>query len=292
MDSIINDFERRLKQLNWIIDIKKLQDMLKIKTQEGIEYICKKQHIGNQTKIIIKDIALNFYYENKINDSMKNDNFIKDNILIKLEAEIYMNDICLKSFNKGISDFKERNQVFNINPILNSSLLSSFNKKNELISLIEFLWNKGYEFSRKYPYPEEIDKQYNYIAEKTINILSVKDLKKFIKNNPEIYTYFDEKKIPENINSLKDFREIDYSYKNIVAKMYTKIGKLNEKLLVFDTEGIKELANCYIGDYKDIYRNKLIEEMFKCKELYEKAEIKTELIQSLEPIEEENEKNE
>lgn len=44
-----------------------------------------------------------------------------------------------------------------------------------------------------------------------------------------MYTYLDEKKIPENITSLNEFREIEYSYKNIVAKMYIKTWRLKEK---------------------------------------------------------------
>lgn len=41
MDNIINDLEKRFKQLSWIENIKRVQDILKIKTKEGMEYICK-----------------------------------------------------------------------------------------------------------------------------------------------------------------------------------------------------------------------------------------------------------
>lgn len=279
MDNIINYLEKRFKQLSWIENIKRVQDILKIKTKEGMEYICKTQCKGKQATIIVKEKTLNYCLENKFSNSIVEDKSIKDYIILETEAEIFKNEMCVQAFKKGIADFKKRNQIFNIDTILNKELYNKLIKTNEDISLIEFLWNKGYEFSSKYPYPDEVDKQYNYIAEKTKNISSVEEIRDFIKKNQDMYTYLDEKKIPEDITSLNEFREIEYSYKNIVAKMYIKTWRLKEKILVFDTEGIKEFANCHIEDYKDVYNSKLIEEMFKSMEMYRKTEKELNIIE-------------
>ena len=283
MNNILDILEKRLNSLNWITSVKNVQNMLKVTTQEGIEYICKAEHKENETIIIVKDCALNFCYENKFSNSMTTDDFYRDFIVVGTEAEILKNEICLKSFKKGLTDFKEKNQVFNLDSILDTSVCEQYKKDNKIANLAEYLWNKGYEFSSKYPYPEEVDKQYNYIAERTNNISSVLELRKFMEKNPDINTYLDEKEISEDIDSLNTFREIEYSYKNIVAKTYISIGRLNEKILVFDTEGINEVANCHIEDYKDVYKSKLIEVMFKEIEICKDLNKKMKLIQLLKP---------
>lgn len=283
MNNILDVIEKRFNTLDWITKIKKIENMLKIETKEGIEYICKIERKDNDTIIIVKDLELNFCCENKIANSVSNDNFYNDFIIVEIESNIFKNEMCLKAFKKGMADFQERNQTFNINSILDTNLYKQFEKDKETKALIEHLWDRGYEFSSKYPYPEEVDKQYDYIAEKTNNISSITELKEFITKNPDIHTYLDEKKIPENLTSLENFREIDYSYKNIVAKTYINIGRLNEKVLVFDTEGINEFINCHIEDYKNRYRSKLIETMFKNIEISKKMNEKMKLIQLLEP---------
>ncbi|WP_304683114.1 hypothetical protein [uncultured Clostridium sp.] len=283
MNNILDVIEKRFNTLDWIIKIKKVENMLKIETQEGIEYICKIEHKDNTNIIIVKDLELNFCYESKISDSVINDDFHRDFIIAEIESNIFKNEMCLKAFKKGVTNFQERNQTFNINEILDTDLYKQFEKDKETTALIEYLWDRGYEFSSKYPYPEEVDKQYDYVAEKTNNISSIAELKEFIIKNPDIRTYLDEKKIPDNLTSLENFREIDYSYKNIVAKTYISIGRLNEKVLVFDTEGINEFINCHIDDYKNRYRSKLIETMFKNFEISEKMNKKMKLIQLLEP---------
>lgn len=304
MNNILDFIEKRFNTLDWITKIKKVENMLKIETQEGIEYICKIEHKDNKNIIILKELELNFCCENKVADSVINDDFHRDFAIVEIESDIFKNEMYLKAFKKGITDFQKRNQKFNINSILDTDLYKQFEKDTETIALIEYLWDRGYEFSSKYPYPEEVDKQYNYIAEKTNNISSITELKEFIKKNPDIHTYLDEKKIPENLTSLENFREIDYSYKNIVAKTYVSIGRLNEKVLVFDTEGINEFINCHIEDYKNKYRSKLIETMFKNIEISKEINKKMKLIQLSEPgkgidfdicdstIEEEREENE
>lgn len=170
MNNILDILEKRLNSLNWITSVKNVQNMLKVTTQEGIEYICKAEHKENETIIIVKDCALNFCYENKFSNSMTTDDFYRDFIVVGTEAEILKNEICLKSFKKGLTDFKEKNQVFNLDSILDTSVCEQYKKDNKIAILAEYLWNKGYEFSSKYPYPEEVDKQYNYIAERTNNI--------------------------------------------------------------------------------------------------------------------------
>lgn len=283
MNNILDVIEKRFNTLDWITNVKKVENMLKIQTQEGIEYIYKIEHKDNDTIIIVKDLELNVCYENKIADSVINDNFQRDFIIVGIESNIFKNEMYLKAFKKGMTDFQDRNQTFDINSILDIDLYKQFEKDKETIALIEYLWDRGYEFSSKYPYPEDVDKQYNYIAEKNNNISSITELKEFIKKNPDIHTYLDENKIPENLTSLENFREIDYSYKNIVAKTYISIGRLNEKVLVFDNEGINEFINCHIEDYKDRYRSKLIETMFRDIETSKQINKKMKLIELIEP---------
>lgn len=268
MDNILNVFEKRFNSLDWIINVKKVENMLKIKTKEGLEYICKADHKGNETSIILKDIALNFCYENKFPNSMIKDDFYNSFIVVGTEVEILLNEIYWKAFNKGLDDLKKRNQVFNINSILDTDSYNKFHKDNEIISLIECMWNKGYEFSSKIPYPEIVEKQYNELREKVGEITDVEKLKDFIDKNKDIHTYLDEKIISKSIDDLSNYREINYSYGNIVAKSYINYmeeGKLilNKRIMVFDTEGINEFAKCDIEEYKNIYQDTKLKEMFK-----------------------------
>lgn len=267
MDNIINTLNNMFNELDWITNIKKVQNMLKIRTKEGLEYICKLEHKEKETIIIIKDLTLNFYSENKFLNNIIENKIHMKSIKDRIKLDMLKNELSLKCFKKGLIDFKQQNSIFTVNGILNDDKV---NINSEIISYMEFLWNKGYEFSSKYPYPEEIEKQYNYIAKKTENILSIKELREFIEQNSEVNTYLDEKEISKNITSLNNFREINYSYKDIVAKTYIKTGRLSKKILIFDTEGINQIANCNINDYKKIYEEKIIENTFKNMYIYEK----------------------
>ena len=79
----------------------------------------------------------------------------------------------------------------------------------------------------------------------------------------------------EKAKELENVKEIEYSYGHIVAKANTydikmKLLPLSGEIIVFDNEGINELANCNVADYKRIYEEKIIEEMFKMYAIFEK----------------------
>lgn len=83
----------------------------------------------------------------------------------------------------------------------------------------------------------------------------------------DLHIYLDED-IPERISELKNVKEIEYSYGHIVAKAKTYDLKMNllpldGVVLVFDTDGVNEIARCDVGDYSKEYENKALSEMSK-----------------------------
>lgn len=84
----------------------------------------------------------------------------------------------------------------------------------------------------------------------------------------DIHIYLDEDNIPEKAEELKNVKEIEYSYGHIVAKAKTYDIKMNllpldGEILVFDTEGVNEIARCDVGYYSKEYENKALSEMAK-----------------------------
>ena len=84
----------------------------------------------------------------------------------------------------------------------------------------------------------------------------------------DIHIYLDENNIPDNAEEIKNIKEIEYSYGHIVAKAKTYDIKMNllpldGEILVFDTDGINEIAKCDVGLYYIEYQNKVLSEMTK-----------------------------
>lgn len=186
-----------------------------------------------------------------------------------------LKDLYLKVFKQGIEDFKKINQIFCEDIYITDPtyLETKDEYKNE--EIIEFIWNKGYEFGSKYPYPESVKKQYEVLKNKTNANTNISNLKKFIKENPDVMVYLDEHKIPRNLVDLDKYKEINYSYEDIVAIAYIeKIENnqlnLEDTILVFDTEGINEIANCKVNEYEEIYNKKMIREMNLAIKMFEK----------------------
>ena len=70
------------------------------------------------------------------------------------------------------------------------------------------------------------------------------------------------------ISKLDNVKEIEYSYGHIVAKAKTYNLKMNMlpldgEILVFDTEGINEIAKCNVDYYSIEYEDKALSEMIK-----------------------------
>ena len=92
--------------------------------------------------------------------------------------------------------------------------------------------------------------------------------------NENIYIYLDEKPVPEKAKELKNVKEIEYSYGHIVARAKTYDLKMNilpldGEILVFDTEGVNEIAKCTVDYYSIEYENKAIYKMFQSEKNFE-----------------------
>ena len=141
-------------------------------------------------------------------------------------------------------------------------------KDHKLEQLIYFLWNKGYEFATKFPNPDVVLKQYDYLRKQALDRVDIDKIRGLMLIHKDIHIYLDENNIPDNAEEIKNIKEIEYSYGHIVAKAKTYDIKMNllpldGEILVFDTDGINEIAKCDVGLYYIEYQNKVLSEMTK-----------------------------
>ena len=274
MDKILELIEIKLKELNWIKKVHKSFNTLKIQTSQGIEYYCR-LNIENNSKIYILE---NEYFKKrcKIGEFTINSKYF-NNMLIPdiVEGTLFINDMCLRAFKNGMESFETRKDIYDLKFFFEEETYHKYRKDRKILFCICNLWREGKRFASQYPLPDIIEKQYETLREKTLENITIEKIKDFMKENKEIHIYLDEKKIPENAKQLQDFKEIEYSYGHIVAKANTydikmNLLPLNGEIIIFDNEGINELARCNVTEYKRIYEDKMIEEMFKIYNSFEK----------------------
>lgn len=274
MDKILELIETKLKELNWIKKVHKSFNTLKIQTSQGIEYYCR-LNIENNAKIYILE---NEYFKKrcKIGEFTINSKYF-NNMLIPdiVEGTLFINDMCLRAFKNGMESFKTGKDIYDLKFFFEEETYQKYRKDRKFLFCICNLWREGKRFASQYPLPYIIEKQYEVLREKSLENITIEKIKDFMKENKEIHIYLDEKKIPENAKQLQDFKEIEYSYGHIVAKANTydinmNLLPLNGEIIIFDNEGINELARCNVTKYKRIYEDKMIEEMFKIYNSFEK----------------------
>ena len=173
-----------------------------------------------------------------------------------------------KAVKEGIKAFQKRTNNYDIIKVLNNEKYLKYVKDNNLKELIYFLWNKGYEFATKFPDPDVVYNQYEYLRKQALERVDVGKIKELMLRHRDIHIYLDEDNIPEKAEELKNVKEIEYSYGHIVAKAKTYDIKMNllpldGEILVFDTEGVNEIARCDVGYYSKEYENKALSEMAK-----------------------------
>lgn len=267
MDSIMILLQNKLKNFECIEEYRKTQNGCEIKTKEGIRYNCYVEFDKN----IRLYYLCNSYYEKRCKLSIKTMSslYFDENIVPDIfEKYILENEILYSAFKDGIKAFKERNINYNISSILNNDTYLQYSKENELDNLIYYVWNKGYEYSSKFPNPDIVYEQYNYLKKRALEKININTILEFMIRNEDIHIYLDEKPVSEKAKELNNVKEIEYSYGHIVAKAKTYNIKMNllpldGEILVFDTEGINEIAKCNVDYYSIEYENKALDEMFK-----------------------------
>jgi len=274
MDKILELFEKKLKDLEWIVNIRKRYNMLKIRTIQGIEYTCSVDFDNNNSIYVLENDY--FQRRSKISQRTQKNKYFDPLLIVDIfEENLLINDMCLEAFKKGMEFFKTKNKIFELDEFFDKHLYYEYRSNKKLLICIYNIWKKGAEFASKYPYPDIITRQYELLKKKAIDNINIETIKEFMLENKDIHIYLDEKRVSEKAKELENVKEIEYSYGHIVAKANTYDIKMNllplsGEIIVFDNEGINELANCNVVDYKRIYEEKIIEEMFKMYAIFEK----------------------
>lgn len=267
MDSIILLLRKRLKEFSCIDTYRETLDGCDIKTKEGIKYSC---YIEKEKYIRIYYLFNKFYERSsKLGIKTMNSKYFDENIMPEIyENRILKNEILYRAFKEGIKDFKERNTNYDITTLFDNEQYLQYSKENELEKLVNYVWNKGYEFASKFPDPDVIYEQYNFLRKKALEKIDIDTIREFMLRNKDIHIYLDEKTVQEQAKELENVKEIEYSYGHIVAKAKTYDLKMNVlpldgEILVFDTDGINEIAKCNVNSYSIEYEDRAINEMFK-----------------------------
>ena len=257
MDSIILLLRKKLQIFNCIENYRETLNGCEVKTKEGIKYTCYVEKNNNSRTYYL----YNRYYEKTCKLGIKaiESEFFNDNIIPEIfEDNILKNEILYKAFKEGMKAFT----------ILSNEQYLKYAEENKLNKLIYYVWNKGCEFASKFPEPGVVFEQYNYLKKRALEKINIDTIKEFMIKNKDIHIYLDEKKVPQKAKELHNVKEIEYSYGHIVAKAKTYDIKMNllpldGEILVFDTEGINEIAKCNIDYYSIEYKDRAIKEMFK-----------------------------
>ena len=267
MDSIILLLRKKLQIFNCIENYRETLNGCEIKTKEGIKYACyfEKQ---NDNKIYY---LYNRHYEKRCKLDIKtiNSKYFDENIIPDIfENDILQNEISYKAFKEGMKAFKNRNTNYDIFKILSNEQYLKYSKQNKMDKLVFYIWNKGYEFASRFPDPDVVYNQYEYLRKRALEDIDIDTIREFMIKNKDIHIYFDEKTLPEKAKELDNVKEIEYSYGHIVAKAKTYNLKMNMlpldgEILVFDTEGINEIAKCNVDYYSIEYEDKALSEMTK-----------------------------
>lgn len=272
-DSIMILLEKNLKEFECVDSYIENFNSCKIKTKEGIEYNCYLK----QDKNVKVYYLYNSCYEKKckLGNKTIECKYFNENIVPEIfKNNILRNEIMYKAFKEGIKAFRERNTDYDVSLVLGYNKYLEYSKNNNLEYLIYYIWNKGYEFATKFPDPNIVYEQYQFLKDKTLEKIDINTIRRFMLQNENIYIYLDEKPVPEKAKELKNVKEIEYSYGHIVARAKTYDLKMNilpldGEILVFDTEGVNEIAKCNVDYYSIEYENKAIYKMFQSEKNFE-----------------------
>lgn len=235
-------------------------------TKEGIEYSCYMTEEKNKREYCL----YNKHFEkcSRLSFRVMGSKYFDPNIIPDIfEDFILKTEILYKAFKEGIEAFKEGTNNYDIITVLNNKEYLQYVDDHKLNKLVYFLWNKGYEFATKYPDPDVIYNQYEYLRRQALEKVDIAKIKELMLRYKDIHIYLDED-IPEKVDELKNVKEIEYSYGHIVAKAKTYDIKMNllpldGEVLVFDTDGVNEIARCDVGYYSKEYESKALSEMVK-----------------------------
>lgn len=267
-DVVMILLRKKLKECNYIASFE--EDSLgncSIITKEGIKYRCYMEEKLNRKEYFLYN--KNFEKCCRIGFRAMESKYFDPNIIPDIfEDFILKTESLYKAFKVGIEAFKERINNYDIMTVLNNEEYLQYVKEHKLEQLIYFLWNKGYEFATKFPDPNVVLNQYDYLRNQALERVDIDKIRELMLINKDIHIYLDENNIPEKADEIKNIKEIEYSYGHIVAKAKTYDIKMNllpleGEILVFDTDGINEIAKCDVGLYYIEYENRVLSEMTK-----------------------------
>lgn len=266
-DEIMMLLREKLQRSDCIKSYEETMGNFTVITKEGIKYDCYTKQEKNRKEYVL----YNEHFEKGSRFSLRtlNSKYFDTNIIPDVfEDFILKTEISYKAVKEGIKAFQKRTNNYDIINVLNNEKYLKYVKDNNLKELIYFLWNKGYEFATKFPDPDVVYNQYEYLRKQALERVDVGKIKELMLRHRDIHIYLDEDNIPEKAEELKNVKEIEYSYGHIVAKAKTYDIKMNllpldGEILVFDTEGVNEIARCDVGYYSKEYENKALSEMAK-----------------------------
>lgn len=271
MDNFISNLINRLETLDCKI-CAKLHNKLKIISNEGIDYDIKINWKDNSKIYILENDY--FYKKGKIGKyNFKSKYFDENSVIDMFEHYILLNDLYFNGFKIGMEHCINNTEI-ETKSLLNDIRYLNFKDEIDIHRCMTYVLEKGYEFANKYPLPQIVEKQYNLLRERAIENINIETVKEFMLKNKNIHIYLDEKKVTDVIENLQNIKEIEYSYGHIVAKSYTYNIKMNllpleGEIIIFDIEGINEIAKCNVNEYKEIYKKEIIKNLFKNIEDYE-----------------------
>ena len=265
MDKFIIDLKNKLIEVECKVRYS-FDNRLWITSKEGINYAIRIEWEKNYKMYFLE----NDYFRKRAkigNYSFKSEHFDEHVVIEMFEYFILLNDLYYSEFKIGMNYIIDTDINLQSEKLLKDKRYTKIIKNIEVYRCVAYLLKKGKEFSSKYPLPEVVEKQYEDLKDKTIENITIDKIKEFMQKNKCIHTYLDEHKITDNTQNLKGIREIEYSYGHIVAKSYTyKISMnllpLEADIIIFDKEGINEIASCNVKAYKEIYKKKMLEELF------------------------------
>ena len=267
MNNIVDILQKNFQELDFITQVIRYHNTIEIKSKEGIEYICKVRWENNKKVYTIE--TENSIKRCRIGRRNYKSKYYDEAIILEMfENHVLYNEVCLKAFKKGIENVKNNIYEFDLLEFLENDVVCRYKDDEEMKKCIKFMNLAGMKFATIYPLPEIVEKQYDYLKEKTIEKITLEQIKRLMQENKEIHIYGDENKIAENAENIEIFKEINYSYGHIVAKAYTYELKMNilplaGEILVYDIAGINEITQCDVSEYKNVYEKEMRKQLFE-----------------------------
>ena len=204
-DEIMMLLREKLQRSDCIKSYEETMGNFTVITKEGIKYDCYTKQEKNRKEYVL----YNEHFEKGSRFSLRtlNSKYFDSNIIPDVfEDFILKTEISYKAVKEGIKAFQKRTNNYDIINVLNNEKYLKYVKDNNLKELIYFLWNKGYEFATKFPDPDVVYNQYEYLRKQALERVDVGKIKELMLRHRDIHIYLDEDNIPEKAEELKNVK--------------------------------------------------------------------------------------